>query len=76
MIKQIIKRFFEWIFLSVIMVLVILIISNLSYYKIDWSFIGGFLVGYFICLIFRTPYNKEEIELDNYIEKNNKNGFD
>ncbi len=35
----------------------------------------GFFIGYFVCLLIRVPYNEEEIEMDEYIEKHNKNGF-
>mgnify|MGYP001585643614 FL=1 len=74
MFKKIIKRFFEWFAIVIITILSINIIDS-NYNNFNWGWISGSLFGYLFCLIVRTPYNKKEIELDEYIDKHNKNGF-
>ena len=75
MLKQIIKRTYEWTLMSSFLILVLLFI-DIKYNIINWNLTIGLLLGYYICLMIKVPYNKEEIELDKFIDENNKNGFD
>ena len=75
MLKQIIKRTYDWVFISSFLILVLLFI-NIKYNIINWNLTIGLLLGYYICLMIKVPYNKKEIELDNFIDENNKNGFE
>ena len=76
MIKQIIRRFFKCIFILIVYTLIILIINGVLCFIFSWDLSVGLIVGFLICFLVAVPYNKEEIELDKCIEKNNKNGFD
>lgn len=75
MIKQIIKRIFECFFSSSVFIIVITIINMIWNLNFNSYIVFGFFIGYFVCLLIRVPYNEEEIEMDEYIEKHNKNGF-